>query len=64
MYQYKEKMSVRDYEHYKMVVKHIEQYGQKEDLERLYAEIRLKYADCDEDLHDLDKYQSKWCMGV
>ena len=64
MSQYKEKMSAREYEGYKTMVENIGRYGQKSDLEKLYTDIRLKYADCDEDLHYIDKKQSNWDMNV
>lgn len=58
-----EKMPTEEYYAYKKAVEDIERYGEKSDLERLYAGIIVKYGYCEE-LRDIDKCQTKWNVNI
>ena len=54
------KIPVKEYDQYKQAILFITKNGKKEELQKLYGLIILKYGDCD-DLRMLDDlYNKKW----
>ena len=58
------KMTQSEYNSYKALVESIARNGSKEQLQRLYDEIYLKYDDGSWCCRMLDGYQSRWSVDT